>query len=95
MHASENRLRLLALLLPTLAVWLLLSANATAQNTIHVPGNHATIKGAIDAVADGDTVLVSIDIHPERIHHPGEAVALTSKSGPEERRSTGAPRVAR
>jgi hypothetical protein len=53
-----------------------------AQNTIHVPGDQATIQGAIDVANNGDTVLVAPGTYFENINFNGKAVTVTSSGGP-------------
>ena len=45
---------------------------------IHVPANHATIQSAIDAAADGDTVIVSPGRYVENIDFLGKAITVRS-----------------
>ncbi|MCO6491175.1 MAG: VCBS repeat-containing protein [Phaeodactylibacter sp.] len=50
----------------------------TAQ-TLHVPGDFPTIQSAIDAAADGDTVLVQPGEYVENLRFNGRSIVLTSR----------------
>jgi len=50
--------------------------------TIHVPADQPSIQAAINAAANGDTVLVSPGTYTENINFSGKAITLTSASGP-------------
>jgi hypothetical protein len=60
----------------------LLPCSGFAQNTIHVPGDQATIQGAINVANNGDTVLVAPGTYYENINFNGKAVTVTSSGGP-------------
>lgn len=49
--------------------------------TIYVPDNYATIQGAIDASASGDTIIVRPGTYVENIDFVGKAVHLESEQG--------------
>ena len=55
--------------------------SASAQTTIHVPSDHATIQAAIEAAADGDTVLVAPGTWVEELDYLGKAITVASESG--------------
>jgi len=63
-------------------VCLLSFTQASAQNTINVPGDQPTIQGAINAASNGDTVLVAPGTYYENINFNGKAVTVTSSRGP-------------
>jgi hypothetical protein len=50
--------------------------------TIHVPADFPTIQSAIDAAADGNTVLVAPGTYVENITFNGKDIILLSSSGP-------------
>lgn len=60
-------------LLPTLGI----------SATIYVPDNYPTIQGAIDASANGDTVIVRPGSYVENIDFIGKAITVRSEMGPE------------
>ncbi|MGA7791590.1 MAG: Ig-like domain repeat protein [Candidatus Acidiferrales bacterium] len=57
------------------------SVEARAQNTIHVPADQTTIQSAINAAADGDTILVAPGTYKENISFMGKAITVTSAGG--------------
>jgi len=61
----------------------LLSGLAGAQVTIHVPGDIATIQGAVLAANSGDTILVAPGTYLETIDPLGKAIRVASTGGPE------------
>lgn len=73
-------LRFLSIVLPLAA---LLLAPARAQSAVlKVPADFPSIQAAIDAAANGDTVLVSPGTYLENINFHGKAITVTSKKGP-------------
>ena len=61
---------------------LFLAQVVSAQTTIHVPGDQATIQGAINVANNGDTVLVAPGTYYENINFNGKAITVTSSGGP-------------
>lgn len=59
----------------------LLSIHSAAQNTIFVPGDQATIQGAITVANTGDTVMVAPGTYSENINFNGKAITVTSSGG--------------
>lgn len=57
-------------------------AIAAPAVTIHVPADQPTIQAAINAAANGDTVLVSDGTYIENINFNGKAITVTSVNGP-------------
>jgi len=68
-------------ILMSLSVVLLLAATGMSA-TIYVPDDYLTIQGAINASANGDTVLVSPGTYVENIDFLGKAITLKSDKGP-------------
>jgi len=58
-----------------------LPGTAAAQTTRRVPQDFATIQAAINASANGDTVLVSAGTYTENISFKGKAITVRSVSG--------------
>lgn len=61
---------------------LLIAAVTGLASTIHVPGDYPTIQGAIDAAADGDTVLVAPDTYVENLDFLKKTIVVRSSGGP-------------
>jgi parallel beta-helix repeat protein len=55
---------------------------ARAATTISVPADFPTIQAAIDAAADGDTIVVSPGTYPEHLNFLGKAITVESAQGP-------------
>ncbi len=61
------------------ALCLCLATIAARAATIDVPGDHATIQGAIDAAISGDTVMISPGIYRESaLRYAGKGIVLRS-----------------
>ena len=60
----------------------------TAQTTIHVPDDYATIQEAINASEDGDTVLVDTGIYYENINYNDKYITIKSYFDPGDPDST-------
>lgn len=54
---------------------------AVEPRTVHVPGDHATIQQAIDASADGSTILIAPGLYRERLLLDGRALHLLGTGG--------------
>lgn len=63
-------------------LFLLAAVGLTFAEVIYVPDDYQTIQGAIDAAADGDTVIVRPGIYEENINFLGKAITLRSEQGP-------------
>jgi len=68
----------------SLAIFLFLPA-ISFSDTLHVPGDYATIQSAIDATKNGDTVLVSWGLYLENVTLPpgNKQITVISESGPD------------
>jgi hypothetical protein len=55
---------------------------AHAATTINVPADHSTIQAAIEAAANGDTVIVAPGTYHERVDFKGKAIEVKSSAGP-------------
>ncbi|MCH2137344.1 MAG: right-handed parallel beta-helix repeat-containing protein, partial [Phycisphaerales bacterium] len=56
--------------------------SATLAATINVPGDHATIQGAIDASSNGDVIAIAAGTYYEHSLNPnGKAITIGSASG--------------
>lgn len=58
------------------------SASIARAAILHVPADQATIQGAINAAASGDTVLIAPGTYFENIDFLGKAITVTSAQGP-------------
>jgi parallel beta-helix repeat protein len=65
----------------SIAVFVLVLITASA-GTIHVPGDYPKIQEAINAAANGDTLLVAAGTYYERINFKGKAILVKSSDGP-------------
>ncbi len=74
-------MRLATSLLLSLSV---LTASPSAAATIHVPGTHSTIQGALNASTSGDLILVGSGVYTENVVLTAarNGVRLESSSGP-------------
>jgi Right handed beta helix region len=73
-----------SLLLSFFLVFILFSANGEAlATTRRVPADHPTIQAAINASANGDTVLIAPGTYTENINFAGKAIRVTSEGGPQ------------
>jgi len=78
---STPVLRTHPILISFAAVLFLFTFAASAQNSIHVPTDQATIQGAINIANNGDTVLVAPGTYYENINFNGKAITVTSSGG--------------
>lgn len=79
----EVVLRLTAGAILTLSIFALASDSAMAEGAIlHVPADQPTIQAAINAAANGDTVLIAPGTYFENINFSGKAITVTSAQGP-------------
>ena len=63
-----------------IAIFILLVTQLNLKaNIINVPGNYTTIQAAINASANGDTVLVEAGTYFENINFRGKQIVLTSR----------------
>jgi len=69
----------LHLLVSLFLLCIVYSAQATV---VYVPDNYTTIQGAINAVSNGDTVVVRSGTYFENINFRGKAITVTSEQGP-------------
>lgn len=81
MRQSSRRLTVLATM-ATLLVGLIGAPVAGAVTILHVPADHATIQGAIDAASPGDTVLVEAGTYVEHLTIQ-EDITVESADGPD------------
>ncbi len=79
---NSHKVRIAALVSWSVVIWTLLVVNSSAQTTLHVPGDQPTIQAAINAAADGDTVVVAPGTYVENINFEGKAITVTSSAGP-------------
>ena len=64
---------------PLLLITLLIAWTAfSSAQIIHVPADHLTIQAAIDAAADGDTILVAEATYLENINFRGKEITVAS-----------------
>src|SRR5947208_3193179 len=59
-----------------------LTPHTARAATINVPASQPTIQAAINAAANGDTVLVAPGTYYENINFMGKAITVTSSGGP-------------
>jgi serine protease len=59
-----------------------LSKTSAQAATLNVPAQYAGIQQAIDASADGDTVLIAPGTYAGQINFRGKAITVTSSGGP-------------
>ena len=56
---------------------------AQAETVIRVPSDYSAIQSAIEAAADGDTVVVAPGVYVENINFLGKSIVVESEEGPE------------
>src|SRR5262245_28165934 len=66
-----------------LCIALLHTTPSQAQITPRVPADFQTIQAAINAAANGDTVIVAPGIYRENINFRGKLITLRSDAGPD------------
>ena len=80
------RLCVFSAALSLLLLWALVAPSRTQSATpsiLKVPADYPTVQGAINAAADGDTVLVSPGTYKENNDFVGRNITVKSQSGPE------------
>jgi hypothetical protein len=66
---------------PLVVVLLAAAAPYALASDIHVPADYATVQGAINAAADGDSVLVDPGTYFENIDFKGKAIIVAGTGG--------------
>lgn len=72
---------LLTLLSLVAGLTVLVAPSAHAAVTINVPGDQPTIQSAVNAAANGDTVLVAPGTYFEHVDFKGKAIVVRSAAG--------------
>ena len=80
-HPLGNKATWMALAIALFVFVQIGSGRVVAQTIIRVPQNQPTIQAAINAAANGDTVLVAPGVYFENINFNGKAVTVTSEGG--------------